>query len=361
MNQVHKLLKTEYFLYKFLSVMIIFISILILLGPSTILFFKHDMNKALFMPLTFGIGLVFVVLLRMFTKNLMDSYVSNIYKASELMDGIAPVSGNLDMTNCDRLGMLYKVKIGEETKVVQFKAPQNKLRALFSKQSPYDVQVYYNEKQDCYLLVVQLDEKNVLVGKVIDEENYNEVVEETKKIMRFATLTVSIVFIMMMITLSMIYFSMQKELDYVLASPTWPEVQAVITDSQTVKARIPRGKSGSVDGWKAQIKYDYSLDGQNFSGDKISYAYKPTINKSDADAFVQKYPNGATLSIKYNPENPKMAVLEPGKPDRLESKLLMLKILFVPIILISLIVVFIFRYMFRRRIRKIDELLGKSN
>lgn len=102
------------------------------------------------------------------------------------------------------------------------------------------------------------------------------------------------------------------------ASLQWPRAQGAVTASALEQTRIRRGRS-SVEGWDAAIEYTYRVEGEEFSSAYIHYGWRPTRNLDKAKALVDAYPVGAAVQPAFDPQNPALAVLEPGHMDAVEE------------------------------------------
>ena len=69
---------------------------------------------------------------------------------------------------------------------------------------------------------------------------------------------------------------------------------------------------GATGGWRFLITYEYSVDGEAFTSDRVHYGYQALSNKSYAQNYVENYSTGKTVTVYYNPIVPRMSVLEPN-------------------------------------------------
>ncbi len=92
------------------------------------------------------------------------------------------------------------------------------------------------------------------------------------------------------------------------ASEEWPTVEGVITYSGLNKSRNPDGN----DMYSADVQYEYSVDGQKYSGGNIETMDGSTSSRSSVKKTVRKYAVGTKVAVYYDPEFPNTAVLEPG-------------------------------------------------
>jgi hypothetical protein len=90
-----------------------------------------------------------------------------------------------------------------------------------------------------------------------------------------------------------------------LKSRGWPVTSGVITESyrRTETKNYQKRTRG------AEIRYRYTVDGQTYKGDVISYG--DMFFASDT-ARLQRYPQGAQVEVHYDPQDPTLAVLEAG-------------------------------------------------
>ncbi|KAA0005652.1 MAG: DUF3592 domain-containing protein [Thermoplasmata archaeon] len=63
-----------------------------------------------------------------------------------------------------------------------------------------------------------------------------------------------------------------------------------------------------------KIEYSYTVNGVNYSGDKISFEIVSTTDYEWAQNKVDLYYKGKNVTVYYNPENPSESVLEKGFP-----------------------------------------------
>lgn len=59
----------------------------------------------------------------------------------------------------------------------------------------------------------------------------------------------------------------------------------------------------------ARISYSFSVGSQIYEGKASTEAY---IFTSGVNNFFEKYPEGSSIDVYYNPDNPKQSIVEPG-------------------------------------------------
>lgn len=97
----------------------------------------------------------------------------------------------------------------------------------------------------------------------------------------------------------------------------WREVPGTITKSDVVLVSETRSTSRNVRpvdrkwyGW--DLEYTYRVDGIVYAGDRASLLETPVWNRNSADAMAAKYPVGANVAAYVSPDDPALAILEPG-------------------------------------------------
>ena len=90
---------------------------------------------------------------------------------------------------------------------------------------------------------------------------------------------------------------------------TWPSTQGVI---QTATIRIDRTPRGDIQ--TPVIFYSYQVNGRPYGSDRVSFHFGNVIALTpNAASVVATYPEGAGVTVYYNPHDPSEAVLEPGR------------------------------------------------
>ncbi len=75
-----------------------------------------------------------------------------------------------------------------------------------------------------------------------------------------------------------------------------------------------RGDDGTT--YSAEILYDYKVDGETYSSNRVGYGDYGSSNPSGARKVVNKYPEGLELEVFYMPDKPDESVLEVGIQKR---------------------------------------------
>ena len=96
------------------------------------------------------------------------------------------------------------------------------------------------------------------------------------------------------------------------ASKSWPTTSAKITKSVVDVKREGVGQSEKRM-YSAEISFDYTVEGIKHSSSKVWIGgLSRTNRKSRSQKIVDKYKVGSTAKAFYDPNDPRMAILEPG-------------------------------------------------
>ncbi|MCK5519763.1 MAG: DUF3592 domain-containing protein [Candidatus Marinimicrobia bacterium] len=93
-------------------------------------------------------------------------------------------------------------------------------------------------------------------------------------------------------------------------SITWPTTEGKVFKSELVTHSSGGDENGETDTWeKAEISYQYQINGKQYSGEKISH-FKTLYSNVET---LEKFPVEKKILLHYNPEKPEIAVVVPGK------------------------------------------------
>jgi len=92
-----------------------------------------------------------------------------------------------------------------------------------------------------------------------------------------------------------------------IGTGNWEPADGVIKNS---------GVSSSSDGeggttYCLHVSYEYTVDGQNYGGNRVSYSSENSCNSWSQNAD-DDYPEGEKITVYYDPGDPSESVLEPG-------------------------------------------------
>ncbi|BBL74510.1 DUF3592 domain-containing protein [Methylomagnum ishizawai] len=88
-------------------------------------------------------------------------------------------------------------------------------------------------------------------------------------------------------------------------SLSWPSVDGEILYSDVVMA-------SGVGQYQAIVKFQYSVDSEQYIGDTIAFTQAYSRDKSSLQNLVAAYPIGSNPKVYYDPKNPSTSVLKPG-------------------------------------------------
>ena len=91
-------------------------------------------------------------------------------------------------------------------------------------------------------------------------------------------------------------------------SQKWPAETGTITASSIETSRSNKGNTM----YSADIRYTYQVNGQGYTGSKVSFGDVSTSDSADARKIVSRYQSGQAVTVYYNPQDPQQAVLETG-------------------------------------------------
>lgn len=90
-------------------------------------------------------------------------------------------------------------------------------------------------------------------------------------------------------------------------SKTWPTASGRILLAQVDTDTDEDGTTYSAD-----VSYEYFINDQRYQDDTVSFGEYGSGNPKHAQEIVDRYPVGQAVTVYYDPEQPKTAVLEPG-------------------------------------------------
>lgn len=96
------------------------------------------------------------------------------------------------------------------------------------------------------------------------------------------------------------------------ASRNWYPVPGRILSSE-VAADIASGSSPVGANYNARIRYEYEVNGRQFTGENVDFSRFRTNTPGQAARTVRNYPAGAAVTVYHHPLRPERAALEPGR------------------------------------------------
>jgi len=95
-------------------------------------------------------------------------------------------------------------------------------------------------------------------------------------------------------------------------SMSWPSVGAVVNSSEVEVRREYDPEDGESVYYYPRINYTYSVDGQNFKGNKYKIM-EASMSRRKARTVVAGFSPGDQITVFYDPEKPEESVMQPGE------------------------------------------------
>ncbi len=101
---------------------------------------------------------------------------------------------------------------------------------------------------------------------------------------------------------------------YAWGSKAWPSTPGEIV-SVTIEEQKPISEHDRHPTYRPIVAYSYSIGGKSFGGQHRKFNDDVIVYGSEekAQAAIAQYPVGQKVKVYYEPDNPRNAVLEPGK------------------------------------------------
>jgi hypothetical protein len=97
------------------------------------------------------------------------------------------------------------------------------------------------------------------------------------------------------------------------ASPAWPSVRGVIEESKVESRASTTSEEGAnPTTYQARIRFRYTVNGRTFTGTRVAYGDHGSSDISQAQAVVNQYKRGMTVTVFYLEGSPGICVLESG-------------------------------------------------
>ncbi|MFH2044887.1 MAG: DUF3592 domain-containing protein [Pseudomonadota bacterium] len=95
-------------------------------------------------------------------------------------------------------------------------------------------------------------------------------------------------------------------------SVNWPTVSGTVITSKTEERKSTEGSGSSKKTrtyYVAIIQYEYQVEGTSYTSNRVSFGGQ---KRGSARTLVNKYPEGKSVKVYYDPDDPEIAALEPG-------------------------------------------------
>lgn len=94
------------------------------------------------------------------------------------------------------------------------------------------------------------------------------------------------------------------------AAEAWPTAPGIIQNSGLQENRHYDSEDHHTEiNYEPQVQYQYSVMGQTYNGDHLAFG-KASYDFRTASKKIAPYPQGAAVTVHYDPANPTNAVLE---------------------------------------------------
>ena len=105
-----------------------------------------------------------------------------------------------------------------------------------------------------------------------------------------------------------IYFAFRQKAQAQKAGDSWPTVPGVVTELR-VSSHTSYQNGRTSTQHTAQVKYAYQVNGQSYDSNRLGFG-NPGGGKKKANTKIAEYPQGAPVTVHYDPADPSNAVLE---------------------------------------------------
>ncbi len=99
---------------------------------------------------------------------------------------------------------------------------------------------------------------------------------------------------------------------------SWPTVEARVTESKievsSKASGFRRGRTSFRDYYTAAIQYEYVVNGERFTGNRIALdaSRSSGFDHEVAESWIGQYPVGAAVTIHYSPHRAEQSVIDPS-------------------------------------------------
>ncbi len=117
------------------------------------------------------------------------------------------------------------------------------------------------------------------------------------------------------------------------ASASWPSTPGSITRSSIAES-VSTSDDDNITHYYPQLTYKYQVAGTTYEGKRIMFGAVESGSHTKAQTTITRYPVGTSVSVYYNPADPKEAVLE--RQSKSSNIMLILGIVFLGMALCTL-------------------------
>ncbi|MFH0736469.1 MAG: hypothetical protein V1773_18920 [bacterium] len=357
-STIHPKLKVELIAMKYLRIAFPIIGIVIF-GAISFVFIQQISAKQIsvinsvlllaggFLAAALFFGLSFLIRRQEASLNKANNILLNTKPEKKVLNNSSIVSFS---------GAIYYLTDGftEETKNAKFislSTSKNKV----PKKPPVEVNYYSNPNIDSKIIIID-DTKNIFIGSIKAKE---QAITDLKKTIKFTPYFSGLLALIPIILLFVLWHQISESREfekYINTSLTWQSVQGEIIQSKIKTVKIKRNKK-DVNGFKAEVKYAYTIDNNPFVGDIISLDYSASTDIKDAKDIVNTFTKDKVINVFYDSHNNNISYLLPANLDRIKSRNKTLLYTLVIVILVFIVIAVVFLFVFRRSNKKQKLLL----
>ena len=101
-----------------------------------------------------------------------------------------------------------------------------------------------------------------------------------------------------------------------IESENWDKGTATITSSEIEKtesrSKDAQGFTQTSTSYSVRVTYAYTVEGNNYEGNTVGFGTMSHNERTDAQEELKSYPQGKSIDVYYDPENPSDSVLKKG-------------------------------------------------
>ncbi len=221
---------------------------------------------------------------------------------------------------------------------------------------PVEINFYADLNIDKNIIIIE-DAKNIFVGAL---KSKNVAKEELTKTIKYTPYLVGIGALIPVVLLFVFWHHISESKDfekYVQASFKWKSVPGEIINSHIETIKIKRNKK-YVDGFRANVKYAYSVDKRPFISEMVSLDYVATTDINDAKIILRQFPKNQAVNVFYDPHNYNVSYLLPANLAGIKSHNKVLFYTMVALIFVLIIVAVVLVFVLKRTNEKQLKLLN---
>ncbi|HPN37242.1 MAG TPA: DUF3592 domain-containing protein [Melioribacteraceae bacterium] len=303
-------LKYEYYGIKYLKYVFPILGVLAFLSFFTyFIFFSGSLpseDKYVIIIAPFVLMILFLSLGFVIAKQEKKILITN-----DILNNTTPIKKWLNSTNIINFkgSVCYMTDTeNDENKEGQFVVVEvSKNKRL--KKLPIYLDYYFNSNYDNNLIMFD-DGKNIFSGFILPK---TEAKEQLDKSIKFAPILAGLGGLVPFIIVIVLFFqinNLTKLAKYYNSSLKWNVVEAQIIKSDIEEIQIKRDKR-TIPGYNNVVKYQYSFQNINYTGETISFDYSPYTNFENAKSMQRFLSFGKSIPIFINPNLPNTSYIIP--------------------------------------------------